>query len=439
MPDVIEQTDRVQYREDLERVLALDAPAWLRELRTDAAARFDALAFPHYKEEAWRSTNIAPILSTPFRAAAKPLPGVVTESQVDPYLYDEDAWTQLVFVNGFYVEELSRRGASQKGVQVGSLAEAIREGNPRVEERLDHLAEQTSAFIALNSASFRDGAFIEIAKNTVLDAPIHLLYLSTSEHASVAYPRNLVIVGQSAQATLVETFAGLSGTERYLNNVVSEIVLEDNARLERYKMVGEADTGYHLATDQIVLGRDAYLNHFVITIAGDIVRNELRVLLNGEGAECSLNGLYLNDGDRTIDNALNVEHAKSRCRSRMAYKGVLDDTSAAVFTGKVFVEPNAQQTDSDQLNNNLLLSDKATLDTRPQLEIFADDVKCTHGATIGSFPSELIFYFQSRGIDAKQAHGILTYGFAEQIVDMIKVEALRKQLARHVFNKYSKI
>jgi len=247
----------------------------------------------------------------------------------------------------------------------------------------------------------------------------------------------LSILGTSAEADIVESYVGLNDAAGYLNNAVTEIVLGDNATLRRYKVVREGDAGYHLATTKVIQGRDTNFHSFTMSLTGQIVRDELDVVLGGEGANVLLSGIYLNDGDRLIDNALRVTHASPKCYSRMAYKGVLDGTSRSVFTGKVLVPQGSQQTDSNQLNNNLLLSDKATLDTKPQLEIFADDVKCTHGATIGGFPSELIFYFRSRGMTEAMAHAILTFGFASEIVDDINIDPLRERLSKYVFAKYS--
>ena len=235
---------------------------------------------------------------------------------------------------------------------------------------------------------------------------------------------------------MLESYVGLADTGPCLNNTVTEIVLEDDARMTWYKLVAEGAEGFHLATASVQQGRDTSFTSFNTTLTGKIVRNELGVTFNGEGSECELNGLYLNDGARLIDNALHVRHAKSQCRSRMAYKGVLAGDSKSVFSGKVEVDRGARRTDSDQINSNLLLSDSATVDTKPQLEIFTDDVKCTHGATVGAFPPELIFYFQSRGIDAARAYGILTYGFAAEVVDAIEVGPLHDKLDTCVIGKY---
>ncbi len=439
MPEVAEKTDRALYGPDLERMKALDGPAWLEAIRQNGAARFSELELPHRKQEAWRFTNVAPIIRTPFQPLVSAPAGAVDPGDAASHLYDEAEWTQLVFVDGFFDQGLSRIAQGSDGLRIGGLADAVARDDEVVRDHLGRFVDPSNAFIALNAAFVQDGAFFYLPKNETLEAPIHLLYLSTGKATVACHPRNLLVLGASSQATVVETHVGLSQEGTYFSNGVTEIVLEDNARLEHYKIVDEGAAAFHLATTKVCQGRDTFFRSLAVTLGGRIVRNELCVLLDGEGGECSLNGLYLNDGNRLIDNALHVEHAKAHCRSRMAYKGVLDGKSNAVFTGKVLVNRGSQKTDSDQLNSNLLLSADATIDTKPQLEIFADDVKCTHGATVGSFPKELIFYFQSRGISPSAAHGILTYGFADEIVKAIDVGPLRDRLERRVFDQYSSV
>lgn len=436
MSEVAEKSNRSHYEADLEALRGLNGPEWLRDLRKTGADRFARSEFPHHKEEAWRFTNVAPIVKTPFRSVvAKPF-RTVTPDEVAPHLYDEPDWTQLVFVDGFLSKALSRMATLPKGLRVGSIAEAAAGDDATARAHLNNAVEHSNAFISLNTAFLQDGAFLCVPKNTVLDTPIHVLFVSTGAGGKATHPRSLFVIESSSEATLLETHVGLSA-EGYLSNGVTEIIVEDNARLKHHRVVNEGVQGFHLSTAKMRLGRDAFIESFVMTLGGKIVRNELCALFDGEGGECVLNGLYLNGGDRLIDNALFVEHAKSHCRSRMSYKGVLDGASNAVFTGKVLVRRDAQRTDSDQLNSNLLLSAHATIDTKPQLEIFADDVKCTHGAAVGSFPDELLFYFRSRGMSREMAHGMLTYGFAQEIVAQIGVAPLRERLAKHVFDQYS--
>ena len=437
VPKITEKPGRDHYASALKEVGGLDAPDWLKDLRRAGADRFDTTEFPNYKQEAWRFTNVTPIVQTPFTSrVAEPISKIDPEG-VGEHLYDEPDWNQLVFVDGFYSADLSRLNAEAGSLRVGSLSEAIRSDDPCVRKHLDQGVQHSSAFITLNSAFIQDGAFFYLPANTVLETPVHFLFITTASGPVATYPRNLFVAGSCSQATILESYVGLSHGADYLTNAVTEIVLEDGARLERHKLVEEGQGSYHLSTANVRQGRDTFFKSYAVTLSGKIVRNELDVHFEGEGSEADLNGLYLNEGTRLTDNALHVTHDKPNCRSRMAYKGILNDESRAVFTGKVLVTKDSQRTDSDQLNSNLLLSDKATIDTKPQLEIFADDVKCTHGATVGSFPDELVFYFQSRGMSAEMARGILTYGFAGEIVDTIEVGPLHEKLDKYIFAKYS--
>ena len=429
-------SDREHVLADIEIAKSLCGPPWLKEIREAGMARFSDTPWPTYRDEAWRFTDVRPIIKTPFRTIFGAAPVALSREDLTPHLLDP-GMHQLIFVNGFFSPELSRVNTLPKGLHIASLAQAVHHHDVTVTKYLDKIVNHTSAFIAMNSAFIQDGVFIYLPDNTALDAPVHCLYLGTDSANAAVHPRNLVVVGKSSAATIIETYAALDDSEASFTNGVSEIFLDDNARLERLVVVQEGAKDFHLSTTEVRLGRDAHFDSFIVSLTGQLTRNEVTVILDGEGAECALNGLYLNDGDRLIDNYLYVEHRKPRCRSRMGYRGILDGASNAVFTGKVLVPREGQKTDSNQLNNNLLLSDKATIDTKPQLEIFADDVKCTHGATIGGFPDELLFYFQSRGMTRATAHGILTYGFADEIVNQIGVQTLRDRLDRYIFDKYS--
>jgi Fe-S cluster assembly protein SufD len=414
----------------------LGGPAWLQAIRRAGAARFAELGLPHHRQEAWRFTNIAPIVKAGFRPVLNQPGREVSAEEIKPLLYCH-SWPRIVFVDGVYAPSLTSIKNLPTGVRFGSLAHTVASGDAGVQQHLAKHAGETSGFVAMNSALLHDGVFLNVLDGITLDEPVHVLHVATGAREAAAHPRNLVVLGASAQASIVESYIGLSQTATYLTNAVSEFAIGDNAALHRYKIVEEGAAGHHLESAAIAHGRDSKLEAFAITLTGKIVRNEMNVVLAGEGSNAELKGLYLNDGDRLIDNYLHVTHAASHCYSRMGYKGVLDGGSSAVFTGKVHVHPGAQKTDSNQLNNNLLLSGDATIDTKPQLEIFADDVKCTHGATIGGFPREHLFYFQSRGMTAAMANAILTYGFASEVVHAIEVPELRARLAKYVFDKYS--
>lgn len=432
MNQVLDQTDRAQYQADIDTLAASDTNDLFRAVRDAGAVQFSEMDFPHYKEEAWRHTNIKPILKNAFATAIGASSASVSAEDLTAHSYANEGMVEIVLVDGIVSETLSSLDAIPEGVQVNSLASSTGHA-----DQLGGHVSYTNAFTALNAALLQDGVCIHVARNTQVNTPIHILYVTTGQADTATHPRNLIVVGESAEVNILESYVGLNEEANTLTNGVCEVVVGDNAKVTRHKVISEAAKAHHLMTTQVTMGRDSRFNAFTITLSGQTVRNELCVNMTGPGGHCDLNGLYLNDGDRVIDNALFVEHSSAKCYSRMGYKGVLDGSSNANFTGKVIVPQDSQQTDSDQLNNNLLLSDNAAIYTNPQLEIFADDVKCTHGATIGAFPSELIFYFQSRGMDPATAHGILTYGFAAEVVNAIGIEPLQKRLADYVFTKYS--
>jgi Fe-S cluster assembly protein SufD len=253
------------------------------------------------------------------------------------------------------------------------------------------------------------------------------------------HPRNLIVVDRHSRAAFVESYVGLAGAGGYFNNVVTEVHVGEGAAVRHLKVLHEAGDAYHLASIRVRQERDSTFRSFSFSQRAKIARNELAVLLDGEGCDCSLNGLYTADGDQLIDNMTFIDHAKPHCTSWIGYKGVLQDRSNAVFSGRILVRRGAQKTDSKQLNQNMVLSDKATVDTKPLLEIFADDVKCTHGATVGPPPRELVFYFQTRGMSEAMALGMLTYGFADEVVSQIDEGPVRERLERFVFDKYSPV
>lgn len=439
MPDTAQDLAKARFTEALHAVPANGSPAWLKSARARAAAAFAQAEWPHTRMEEWRQTNIAAINKTPWHSLIAPGPDRVTRDEATRFFYNPGVWHELVFVDGFFVPQLGAGPALPRGVQAGSLQAALHsDQTSMVQEHLGRYLGNRNAYTVLNSAFLLDGAFVHIARNTLLPAPIHLVFISRREAPdAAAHLRNLILLEEGAQAAVVTSYVSLAGNTRYLNNVVEEIALAPNASLAHYKLVEEGPQGNHLATTEVCLHRDSRLTSHAITLSGAVTRNQLCIALDGENAETQLSGLYLNDRDRLTDNALRIEHRKPHCRSRIAYKGILGDQSRAVFAGYVNVFPNAQKTDSDQLSNNLLLSNEATIDAKPQLEIFADDVKCTHGATIGSFPAPILFYFRTRGIDEATARGMLTYGFAGEILNDLPLPELAGRLDRYVYEKYS--
>lgn len=430
---------KAHYAAEWARIAPNGDPLWLKQLRIHGVHLFKDTEFPATRMEEWRKTNISGIINTPYRSSLAPGADSLNREAVAPFLFTNAEAVELVFVNGHYCEELSRCESLPEGVVAGSLRQAAQGPLDRVvEKHLGHYLKARNAYTALNTAFLLDGAFVYIPENTLVEVPIHIVFLTTAgQEPPVAYPRLLLVMEQGSQASVAVSFDSPTGDQNYLNNVVEEIVLGPEAHLNFCRVVEEQAQGNHLATTEVRLERGSRLNAFVAALNGNIVRNQLCAELAGEGAECLLNGLYLNDGRRLTDTFFSVIHTQPRGLSRINAKGILDGDSKAVFLGKVHVHPEAQKTDSKQLNNNLLLSEHATVETKPQFEIFADDVKCTHGATVGAPPQEVLFYFRSRGISEAAARGMLTCGFAQEMIKEAPVQAVRERLSACVIEKYA--
>ena len=404
-----------------------DGPEWLVNLRQSAAVRFAEVGFPTRRDEEWRFTNISPIAETPFALAIKTQSEMTSET-LHSYTYEGMGGTQLVFVNGHFQADLSSKDFPV-GVTVSTLAEAMESHPAQVEAHLGRYAKfTTQAFVALNTAALEDGAFIHLSRSAVIEEPIHLLFISTPHGGpTVSHPRTLIIAETNSQATIVESYSGTADSV-YFTNAVTEVVADENAVIDHYKVQRESKKAYHVATMQLQLARSTNFSSHSVGLGGLLVRNDANAYLGGEGIECTLNGVYLGNDKQLIDNHTEIDHAMPHCNSHEIYKGILDGQSRGVFNGKIFVREDAQKTDAKQTNQTLLLSPTAQIDTKPQLEIFADDVKCTHGATIGQLSDEAMFYLRARGISKDNARALLTYAFASDIVSRIKVDAIRAQL-----------
>jgi len=416
--------------------------------------RFGELGFPTTRHEEWKFTNVSKLASTPFTvpqpqagnlgdgASRQVIDGVIDLSQqpwVLPGNFDGQA---LFFVNGSFAPEWSARAGGQyhgragsqwqaafKGTQIQSLSEAMAGESPQLEQHLTRYASYLDhSFVALNTALFEDGAFIEVKPNTHVEKVIVLVFVTTpAAKPHMTHPRNLILVGAGAQASFVELHIGLPG-HPYLKNAVTELVASENAAVDYTRVQDEGIDGYHIGILQLEQARSSSVTTHTVSIGGSLDREEVRAVLNGEGAEALLHGLYVVSGNQHVDNHTLIDHAKPHCSSREVYKGVLDGHAGGVFNGKIAVRKDAQKTDSKQSNKNLLLSENATINTKPQLEIYADDVKCTHGATIGQIDAEAVFYLRSRGIDLQEARNLLIQAFANDILDRIKFEPLRASL-----------
>ena len=365
-------------------------PAWLLRIREEAMERFAALGFPTTHDEEWRFTNVTPIARRVFEPSGE-IPNL-SAADLDGMLYAAPGECRLVFVNGRFAAGLSRTVSLPANVHAGGLAAALQGHSPVAEEHLARYASyQDQAFVALNTAFLEDGAFVHIPKGVVVETPIHVVFLSgAGTAATVSHPRNLLVAERGCQATLVESYLGV-GEEVYFTNAVTEIVTGENAVVDHYKLQLERDQAFHTASMQVKAGRSSNFSSHSISLGGSLVRNDANVVL-AEGTEATLNGLYLVQGRQHVDNHTIIDHAKPHGTSHELYKGILDGKASAVFNGRILVRPDAQKTDSKQTNKNLVLSEDAVINTKPELQIFADDVRCTHGATIGQLDAEAIFY-----------------------------------------------
>jgi Fe-S cluster assembly protein SufD len=410
-------------------------PVWLAGIRKSAIERFARLGFPTTRDEDWRFTNVMPVAETPFVEAQ---PAAVTADRLAPFTVRRLSCTQLVFVNGRFSPELSNIRSLPRGVQVASLAAVLEQDPGLVDPYLAKCVRFDShAFAALNTAFAEDGGFVYIPADVTLAEPVHLLYYSTASTPAVAHPRTIIVAGDNSRAKIVESYAGQAG-DFYFTNAVTEIVGGEQSNVEHVRVQRESFAAYHLSNTHVYLERSALFAQQNIVLGGALVRNDIGATLDAEGINCTLNGLYLGHGHRLIANQTTIDHAKPHCESHEIYKGMLDDHSRGVFTGKIFVRQDAQKTDAKQTNQILLLSDDATINTKPQLEIYADDVKCTHGATVGQLDEESLFYLRTRGIGKDDARAMLVHAFASDIIDRISMEPLRDALEEALLSQLPK-
>ena len=380
---------------------AAGAPTWLRELREHGIARFTEAGFPSTRLEQWRFTNVEPIAETPFSLTAP-------------------SWEV---------------GAVPPGVVVAPLREAIARWPDLVRAHLGrHARIDANPFTALATAFLADGLLIHVPDRTVVEAPIHLTCrIPAGSSHPMAHPRLLVVVGRESEVKVVESYeAAPPGAGPSLTNAVTEVVLEDGAQLEVCREQREGKRGYHVATSQSRQGRDSRLVFTTVALGGALTRHDINAVLDGTGAYLILNGLSVLGGRQHVDHHTTIEHAQPHGESHEYFNGVFDGESRGVFNGRIIVRPGAQRTDSKQTNNNLLLSDAARADSQPQLEIYADDVKCTHGSTVGPLDETALFYLKSRGIGANEARGLLTYGFGAEILDRVTIPGARSRLDRQI-------
>ena len=408
-------------------------PEFVEALRRSAIERFALTGFPTSRDEEWRFTPIAPITKAAWRRMSGSAHDV-TRQDLAPFVFGHPEWTRLVFVDGAYSEALSSTTGVGQGVRVGSLSDAFKSDSLVLERHLArHAPIEASPFTALSTAFMRDGTFLHVPRNVELARPVHMVFVSTSKAAgAVTHPRNLLVVEAGARASVIESYVTLAEGANYWTNAVTEVVAGANSWIEHTRIQRESERAYHIGLTHVEQERDSHYRSFSLAMGGALARHNLTARLNGENVETLMYGLYLTRGEQVADNHTAIHHDQPNCRSWEVYKGVLDGRSRAVFNGKVFVKPEAQKTDAKQTNRNLLLSDEARVDTKPQLEIFADDVKCTHGATVGRLDDIALFYARSRGVPSAVAQLLLTYAFAAEVTSEVALEPVREELERLV-------
>jgi Fe-S cluster assembly protein SufD len=403
------------YEADFAGLAQRPAQPWLKKLRREAFAQFCERGFPTTHEEAWRFTNLARMAKTPFRLAQHN-PGVYPAEWLSRSKLQEVS-CRLVFVNGTFVPELSS-ASRVPGLDVKSLAAQIAtDAEPLTTHLGAYLDVQRDSFCALNTAFLADGAYVHIARGVSVREPVHLVFLSVAgDEPSVSHPRNLILAEPESEVTIVEEYLSLDG-QATLCNAVTELAAGENATVSHYRLEEEGSSAFCISTLRIEQARSANVNAHSLLLGGGLVRNNVHAALTGEGSECLINGLYVGHGDQHLDNYMLVEHRGPHTSSRQFYNGVLDDHAHGVFHGRIIVHKPAQKTDAKQTNRNLLLSDDAQVDTKPQLEIYADDVKCTHGATIGQIDDQAMFYLRSRGMDEESSRRLLLMAFSGECLE----------------------
>jgi Fe-S cluster assembly protein SufD len=415
------------------------AGVWLKPIRAAAFDRFNELGFPTTKDEDWKFTNFAPIAKTDFAlASADGQAARVAPQQVAHALVPNLFGPLMVFINGQFSPSLSTVTRLPRGLKVLPLAQALDSERDLLRLTFDHAnLDREDAFTALNTAFIEDGAFIKISANATIDQPLQILNITgISQNGApiMTHPRNYILAEEGSQCTIVEQYVSLDESV-HLTNAVTDVLVGRNANVHHYFLEQESGAAYNVSTLRIRQMRDSRFASHTVLLGGKLVRNNVHAILDGENCDCLINGLYIGSESQHMDNNMRVEHAQPRCESRQFYKGILDDKAVGVFTGRIIVHLDAQKTDAKQTNKNLLLSDDAHVDTRPQLEIYADDVKCTHGATIGQLDEQAIFYLRARGLSNDSARSLLVHAFAGESLGRMNIEPIRSYLDRILLSR----
>ena len=408
----------------------------VRDLKADAISNFKNLGFPTTRNEEWKYTNVAGLLKNDFTDSGNELH--LTKKDIESFLPKEVNGIVLVFENGKFSKQLSNIENLPKGIVAGNLKDHL--DHSAVKNYLGKIAlHKSESFVALNTALFHDGAFIYADKNIICDSVFHLVFINDSTgNATVSCPRNFVFASVGSSLKISESYYSIDSINPAFCNPVTEIFIDENASVEFCKNESENSIDYHIDYTSVFLRKNSTLHIHTITIGGNLVRNNLRIELQDQNGAAYLNGLYVTSGESHVDNHSFVDHSSRDCYSNELYKGVLDEKSRGVFNGKIFVRRDAQKTNAYQSNKNIILSDDASVNAKPQLEIYADDVKCSHGATTGQIDNEAMFYLRSRGIGITEAQALLTNAFADEILDKISMISTRDLIKNLVHQKLNK-
>ncbi|MEE2885312.1 MAG: Fe-S cluster assembly protein SufD [Chloroflexota bacterium] len=404
---------------------------WLSKLKAEGAKNFERLGFPTARKgnERWKYTDVGPIARSDFEFGYGVEPAYVSPDTVTQSVPTGPNWHQLVLVDGVFSESLSSKVLATPEIEISSLSKALDCNNKAIREYLaKSISPDSDGFVALNTAALREGIFLHIAPNATIEHPIHIIFISTGfKQITISNPRILLLAESGSRTTVIETYAALS-ENKYFTNCVSEIVLQENATIDHYRLQNESESAFHVTNAKVSQSSGSTYTSSSFFRGSALGRYDLSVFLNGPDSNCYLNGLYVTANSQHQDNNINIEHAQPNTTSRLAYKGILDGRSKAVFGGTVLVQQNAQKTDAIQSDKNLVLSPNAEVDSKPALFIYADDVKCGHGATAGNIDEETIFYMRSRGLDIDTASKMLIYGFAKEVIDTVHNNELKQYL-----------
>lgn len=425
--------------QDFESKLNGQSKTFLHDIRKDALTKLKDLHFPTIKDEEWKYTNIAPLMKENFV-----LPEKVEATKIDEEFIYKNSFTdfdydRIVFINGKFSPQFSIIGELPKGAVIGSLAKAITENTEIVKKYIGKYSKVEHAFTAMNQTYSTDGLFVYLPEGKMLERSIQVFFVNGNENEKIlSIPRNLVIAESGSSGKIIVNYVGVNNNS-YFTNTLSEIHVDVNANLDYIKIQSEKKNAFHIDKTDIYQDKGSIFNHYSFAFGAALSRTDISSVLDNENIDCHFYGIYLGKDKQHLDHHTFVDHAKPNCMSNEVYKGILDDESRGVFNGQILVRPDAQKTNAYQSNKTVLLSDKATIDTKPQLEIFANDVKCSHGATIGKLDEEAYFYIRSRGVEDKIAQSMLIHAFAADVIEAVNIEQLRDQLNHKLFETLNRI